>query len=32
MDIAVWTCFGATVTERVNDVCFVLGAANKVEM
>jgi len=31
MDTAVWACFGATVTERVNDVCFIVGAADKVE-
>lgn len=31
MDIAVWTCFVAPITERVNDVCFILGAANNIE-
>jgi hypothetical protein len=28
MDIAVWTDFDATVTERFNDVCFIRGAAD----
>jgi hypothetical protein len=31
MDIAICTCFYATVTERLNDVCFILGATNNVE-
>jgi hypothetical protein len=29
MVITAWTCSGATVTERVNGVCIMLGAAKR---